>query len=71
MAFLGASTTSKEPELCNASGAVSHAQIKAAVKKIWKKVTPHEMEKAVATVKRNMARSAAIKNNPGGNFYNE
>ena len=55
----------------NASGAVSHAQIKKAVREIWKKVTPDEMERAVAKVKRNMAKSIAIENAPGGNFYDE
>jgi hypothetical protein len=51
---------------CNKSGAVTHEQIKKAVAKIWKLVTPATMEKAVRKVKRNMAKSVELK---GGNYF--
>ena len=69
--LLDASVFPSLERLCNASGAVTHAQIKDAVKAIWKQVTPREMEKAVRRVKKNMNASMSIEQAPGGNFYTE
>ena len=69
--LLDASVFPSLERLCNASGAVTHAQIKDAVKAIWKQVTPSEMERAVEKVKRNMKASADITNGRGGDFYKE
>jgi hypothetical protein len=51
---------------CNKTGAVTHEQIKKAVAKIWKQVTPESMERAVRKVKRNMDKSITLK---GGNYF--
>ena len=66
--LLGACVFPSLEKKFNASGADSHAQIKKAAREIWKKATPDDMERAVAKAKRNMAKSAAIGNAPGGKF---
>lgn len=69
--LLGASVFPSLERLCNASGAVTHAQIKDAVKAIWKQGTPREMEKAVRRVEKNMNASMSTEKAPGGKFYHE
>ena len=51
---------------CNEKGAVTHEDIKKAVKDIWTLVTPDTMEKAVRKVKKNMQKSVKL---AGGNYY--
>ena len=49
-----------------AEGAITKAEIRAAVAKAWKELTPEMLGKVAARVRRNMGKIVALK---GGNFY--
>ena len=53
---------------CNDCGAVSVAEIEAAVKKVWRKVDIAACKKAAERVAKNMEQSIKLN---GGNYYSE